>query len=142
MKEYLDLDHIEKVQEPSGDQVANPVCYYLLHHGVFRPDKTTTRLRVVFNASAPTTSGLSLNNHLLKGEEKEDVFKIMTRFQKYKYAFTAAIQKMFRQILIEPSQRDLLRIVWKNEEDEMPVTYRLKTDLRDRQCSLSCGENS
>ncbi|XP_023236884.1 uncharacterized protein LOC111635960 isoform X2 [Centruroides sculpturatus] len=115
------------MKEHSGDQVANPICYYLPHHGVFRPDKTTTKLRVVFNASAPTTSGLSLNDHLLKGEVKEDVFEIMTRFRKYKYAFTADIQKMFRQILIEPSQRDLLRIVWKNEEDEMPVTYRLKT---------------
>ncbi|XP_067122120.1 uncharacterized protein [Centruroides vittatus] len=127
MKEYLDLGHMERVQEPPADQTAYNICYYLPHHGVFRPDKTTTRLRVVFNASAPTTSGLSLNDHLLKGEVKEDVFEIMTRFRKYKYAFTADIQKMFRQILIEPSQRDLLRIVWKNEEEEMPVTYRLKT---------------
>ncbi|XP_067129376.1 uncharacterized protein [Centruroides vittatus] len=114
-------------KEPPADQTAYNICYYLPHHGVFRPNKTTTRLRVVFNASAPTTSGLSLNDHLLKGEVKEDVFEIMTRFRKYKYAFTGDIQKMFRQILIEPSQRDLLRIVWKNEEEEMSLTYRLKT---------------
>ncbi|XP_067141330.1 uncharacterized protein [Centruroides vittatus] len=124
MKEYLDLDHMERVQEPPADQTTYNICYYLPHHGVFRPDKTTTRLRVVFNASAPTTSGLSLNDHLLKGEVKEDVFEIMTRFRKHKYAFTADIQKMFRQIVIEPSQRDLLRIFWKNEEEEIPVTYK------------------
>ncbi|GFV75066.1 integrase catalytic domain-containing protein [Trichonephila clavipes] len=117
---------MEKVEEHSDETSANNI-YYLPHHGVFRPDKTTTKLRVVFNGSASTTSGLSLNDLLLKGEVKEDIFEIMTRFRTHKYAFTTDIQMMFRQILIDPAQRDLLRIMWKTGANEEPVIYRLKT---------------
>ncbi|GFV14016.1 integrase catalytic domain-containing protein [Trichonephila clavipes] len=66
--QYLDLGHMEKVEEHSDETSANNICYYLPHHGVFRPDKTTTKLRVVFNGSASTTSGLSLNDLLLKAQ--------------------------------------------------------------------------
>ncbi|GBN40502.1 hypothetical protein AVEN_492-1, partial [Araneus ventricosus] len=124
MQEYLDLDHMEKVNDVKS---ASPLCYYLPHHGVFRPEKTTTKLRVVFNASPPTTSGSSLNDHLLKGLVKEDIFEIMTRFRKHKFAFTTDIQKMYRQIHIDPAQRDLLRIIWKDREDTDPTEFRLKT---------------
>ncbi|KMQ82612.1 hypothetical protein RF55_22379, partial [Lasius niger] len=34
---------------------------------------------------------------------------------------------MYRQIIIEPGQRDLQRIVWKSNASEKPSTYRLKT---------------
>ncbi|GFW07346.1 integrase catalytic domain-containing protein [Trichonephila clavipes] len=51
----------------------------------------------------------------------------MTRFRTHKYAFTTDIQMMFRQILIDPAQRDLLRIMWKTGAYEEPVIYRLKT---------------
>ncbi|GFW65964.1 uncharacterized protein TNCV_587901 [Trichonephila clavipes] len=34
---------------------------------------------------------------------------------------------MFQQILIDPAQRDLLRIMWKTGANEEPVIYRLKT---------------
>ncbi|GFY59280.1 integrase catalytic domain-containing protein [Trichonephila inaurata madagascariensis] len=121
-----DLGHMEKVEEHPDEISANNICYYLPHHRIFRPDKTTTKLRVVFNGSA-STSGLSLNDLLLKGEVKEDIFEIMTRFRKHKYAFTTDIQMMFRQILIDPAQRDLLRIMWKTGANEEPVIYRLKT---------------
>ncbi|GFY61664.1 uncharacterized protein TNIN_392891 [Trichonephila inaurata madagascariensis] len=51
----------------------------------------------------------------------------MTRFRKHKYAFTTDIQMMFRQILIDPAQRYLLRVMWKTRANEEPVIYRLKT---------------
>ncbi|GFU45180.1 integrase catalytic domain-containing protein [Trichonephila clavipes] len=131
MQQYL--GHMEKVEEHSDETSANNICYYLSHHGVFRNDKTTIKLRVVFNGSTSTTSGLSLNDLLLKGEVKEDththahIFEIMTRFRTHKYAFTTDIQMMFRQIFIDPDQRDLLRIMRKIGVYEESVIYRLKT---------------
>ncbi|GFW06781.1 integrase catalytic domain-containing protein [Trichonephila clavipes] len=118
---------MEKVEEHFDETFANNICYYLPHHGVFRPDKTTTKLKVVFNGSASTTSGLSLNDLLLKGEVKEDIFEIMIRLSAHKYAFTTEIRMMLRQILNDPAQRDLLRIIWKTGAIEEPVIYRLKT---------------
>ena len=53
---------MELVEESESE-----ITYYMPHHGVYRPDKSSTRHRVVFNASPPTTSNLSLNDILLKG---------------------------------------------------------------------------
>ena len=40
--------------------------YYLPHHGVYRPDKKSTPLRVVFDPASPY-QGVSLNSLLHKG---------------------------------------------------------------------------
>ncbi|GFY22103.1 DUF1758 domain-containing protein [Trichonephila clavipes] len=72
MQQYLDLGQMEKMEEHFDETYAKNICYYLPHRGVFRPDKTTIKLRVVFNGSASITSGLSLNDLLLKGKVKED----------------------------------------------------------------------
>ncbi|GFY35997.1 integrase catalytic domain-containing protein [Trichonephila clavipes] len=75
------------------------------HHGVYRPEKSTTKMRTVFNASSPSTSGKSLNSIQFNGGlVQEDLFSIMVRFRKHKYAFTTDIEKMFRMINIHPEQ--------------------------------------
>lgn len=124
MQEYKSLDHMEIVKKSEIENVS----YYLPHHGVYRPDKSSTRLRVVFNASSPTSSGLSLNDILLKGKiPQQELFSIMLRFRTHRYAFTADIEKMYRMILIHPSQRDLLRILWKENINSPVQICRLKT---------------
>ncbi|GFX12457.1 integrase catalytic domain-containing protein [Trichonephila clavipes] len=123
LKEYEELGHLERVVE----SIEPPTHYYIPHHGVLRPEKLTTKLRIVFNGSSSTTTGISLNDILLKGEVKEDVFETISRFRRHKFAFTTDIQKMYRQILINPDQQDLQRIIWKHGLDAEILTYRLKT---------------
>ncbi|GFW22697.1 integrase catalytic domain-containing protein [Trichonephila clavipes] len=123
LKEYEELGHLERVVESSEP----PTHYYIPHHGVLRPEKLTTKLRIVFNGSSPTTTGISLNDILLKGKVKEDVFETISRFRRHKFAFTTDIQKMYRQILINPDQQDLQRIIWKHGLDAEILTFRLKT---------------
>ncbi|GFS49707.1 DUF1758 domain-containing protein [Trichonephila inaurata madagascariensis] len=59
MEEYLTLGHMELV--PKNDY-AKKEAYYLPHHAVLRDSSTTTKLRVVFDASAKSTTGDSLND--------------------------------------------------------------------------------
>jgi hypothetical protein len=40
---------------------------YIPHHAVIRESSSTTKLRVVFNASCKTRNGTSINDHLLVG---------------------------------------------------------------------------
>ncbi len=56
--EYFSLGHAEEV--PCAELGKRP--YYLPHHGVIKESSTTTKLRVVFDASAKTSNGLSLND--------------------------------------------------------------------------------
>ena len=61
VREYLDLGHAEKV--PSADLTSSHEHYYLPMHGVTKAS-STTKLRVVFDASAKTSNQLSLNDTL------------------------------------------------------------------------------
>ncbi|XP_053690841.1 uncharacterized protein LOC128739383 [Sabethes cyaneus] len=61
IQEYESLGHCKQVDERK-DLPAQRNCY-LPHHAVIRPDSTTTKCRVVFDASAkPSSSSLSLND--------------------------------------------------------------------------------
>ncbi|GFY63122.1 integrase catalytic domain-containing protein [Trichonephila inaurata madagascariensis] len=123
LEEYESLGHMPRIP----DKCYSPINYYLPHHGVLKSQNNSTKLRVVFDGSAPTTSGRSLNDILLSGRVQEDVFNIMLRFRKHKIVLTADIKQMFRQILIDPTQRNLLRILWKNKHWEKPIEYELNT---------------
>ncbi|XP_026744684.1 uncharacterized protein LOC113506021 [Trichoplusia ni] len=71
INEYIKLNHM-KPSCPASPSV--PECY-LPHHGVLREHSTTTKLRVVFNASQKTSTGFSLNNLLEKGPTYITIFK-------------------------------------------------------------------
>ncbi|XP_055936576.1 uncharacterized protein LOC129966191 [Argiope bruennichi] len=123
IEEYEALGHMERVMEDELPETN----YFLPHHGVYREGSTSTPLRVVFNASSPSSNGVSLNDLLCKGDVVEDIFELILRFRTHKFAFTFDIQKMFRQILVAPHQRDYLRILWFDENSHQEVTFRLKT---------------
>lgn len=97
MLEYQLLGHMTELSE---NDINNDDCiikYYLPHHGVIKESSSTTKLRVVFDASATTDTGVSLNNVLKVGPTiQRDLFSIITSFRKHNVAFTADIEKMYR----------------------------------------------
>lgn len=61
LNEYVDLGHAEQV--PKSDLLLHQSStYYLPVHGVTKETSTTTKLRAVFDASAKTSTGASLND--------------------------------------------------------------------------------
>ncbi|GFT00139.1 integrase catalytic domain-containing protein [Trichonephila clavipes] len=132
--EYLDMGHMEQLSDESEPTVS----YYMPHQGVLRPDSKSTPLRTVFDASCSTSTGESWNSILVNGGViQEDLFAILLRFRKNKIAFTSDIKKLFRMIFIDESQRDLLRIVWKESIDDSIKTYRMNRVVYD--VSDSCA---
>ncbi|XP_025264622.1 uncharacterized protein LOC112637994 [Camponotus floridanus] len=123
MEEYTDLKHMILVKTPLIKN--NPVCY-LPHHGVLRTSSTTTKLRVVFNGSQCTPAGDSLNNTLLVGANLlPTLADVLLRW--HRFVFIADIEKMYRQILVHPDDRDLQRILWKRQRTDDVQEYRLNT---------------
>lgn len=103
-------------------------AYFLPHHAVIRPDKITSKIRVVFDASAKTSSGISLNDTLKVGPVvQSDIFTILLQFRLYKYAFTSDCEKMYRQVLIDSSDRKFQNILWRDNPQAQLQAYQLNT---------------
>lgn len=125
MREYLEMNHMEEVV----DEVTIPerACY-LPHHAVVKSSSLTTKVRVVFDASARGTKGQSLNDILLCGPTvQDDVFAILSRFRKHQYVLMADVEKMYRQVKMDPEDCDLQRIVWRFSPSEELRSFRLLT---------------
>ncbi|XP_071577173.1 uncharacterized protein [Temnothorax nylanderi] len=127
LDEYLRLGHMAKI--PPEDSVVDVTKrYYIPHHAVVKDTSETTRLRVVFNASARTTTGTSLNEHLLIGPKPQrNLVVVILRWRQYRYVFTADIAKMYRQILVDPRDTDYQRILWRRSPSEPVEEYRMLT---------------
>lgn len=102
---------------PSGKPV-----YYIPHHGVRPPKKP----RVVFDASAKTSTGVSLNDIQLTGPRlQDDLVDLIMRFRMGKVAMTADVCKMFPQVRVAEEQWDLQRIFWREGKAQELKEYHL-----------------
>ena len=118
-----DLKHYDEViQEQLGKSIIEPVnieeqqavgkVHYLPHREVIRLDKDTTKLRVVYDASAKR-GGPSLNDCLYSGPPLTPmIFDVMARFGAHNVALTADIERAFLNVAIAPEHRDYLRFFW------------------------------
>ncbi|XP_011859361.1 PREDICTED: uncharacterized protein LOC105556858 [Vollenhovia emeryi] len=126
MQEYEDLGHMEVVALPDGAKSQN-TCY-LPHHGVLRSSSTTTKLRVVFNGSQLTRSGESLNSNLHIGVNLlPSLADVVMRWRWHRFAMITDVEKMFRQIIVHPDERDFQRILWRRDASENTYEFRLTT---------------
>ncbi|XP_072157493.1 uncharacterized protein [Bemisia tabaci] len=125
MHEYLELGHMSPVHSDQGE---NLPTYYIPHHCVFNESSLTTKCRVVFDASAPSSNGISLNSILHVGPKiQHDIFDLLIRFRRFAVAVTADVTKMYRQIKIDPEHRRLQRILWRFNENEPVQIFELNT---------------
>ena len=120
---YLDLGHAEPV--PTSEPPPQ-TTYYLPMHAVMKDSSTTTKLRVVFDGSAITSSGTSLNQSLLVGPTLQPTLNnILLKFRCYPIALNADISKMYREVLLHPSDKDLHRFVWGASPTDPLQDYRM-----------------
>ena len=125
INEFLNLGHMEVIPD---NELVRPHynCFYIPHHCVFKDSSTATKLRVFFDASAKTTSGISLNDKLMVGPTvQKDLFSILIRFRMHQVALSADIAKMYRQVELEEEDRDYHRILWKHQNSTEVRHYRM-----------------
>jgi hypothetical protein len=85
---------------PPSSSTTSP-NYFLPHHVVLKPESSSTKLRVVFDGSAKTSTGWSLNDVLkVNPTVQQDLIDIILRLRKYQYVFTADVGKMYRQVKV------------------------------------------
>lgn len=124
MTEYQLLGHMTPIKSCN----INFNNYFIPHHGILRENSTTTKLRVVFNASCPSTSNISFNDIQMVGPTvQDDLLSILLRFRQHKYILSADVEKMYRQIMVHPSDRCLQQILWRRSTREPIQAYELNT---------------
>lgn len=121
INEYIQLGQMHEV-----DSQEFPGGYYIPHHCVFKESSSTTKLRVVFDASAKDKDSRSLNQFLFKGPRLQaELIDILTKFRLYRFAFTGDIAKMYRQIFIHSDDCKYQLIVWRDNPSQPIRTYAI-----------------
>ncbi|XP_058798278.1 uncharacterized protein LOC131668263 [Phymastichus coffea] len=127
MEEYVRLGHMRLLTE-SEFQENRSTVYYVPHHGIWQRSDSGPKLRVVFNASRATSSGVSLKDTLHAGPKLlGHISTILTRWRRHRYVFCADVQKMFRQVLIDDRDIHLQHIVWSPTAGLPLQHYALRT---------------
>lgn len=125
------LEFMEKMLSRGHAEVApalshNQECWYLPLFGVYHPKKPT-KIRVVFDSSAPY-EGVSLNDVLLTGPDlNNSLVGVLMRFRKEQVAVTADVEHMFHCFVVKNSHRDFLRFLWykDNNMSSEIIEYRM-----------------
>ncbi|XP_017492994.1 PREDICTED: uncharacterized protein LOC108381095 [Rhagoletis zephyria] len=127
MQEYFDLGQISPVKSTEKQhsivnafhQPTNTSCV-LPHHAVFKEESTSTKLRIVFDASCKTSNGRSLNDLLCVGPPlQNELPAVILNWRMHKFVFTADIQKMYRCINMHPEDAQYQRILWRDQNREV-----------------------
>ncbi|XP_045765824.1 uncharacterized protein LOC123867687 [Maniola jurtina] len=125
INEYLHLGHMRAITK---DDMKKNEAVYLPHHAVIRNDKTTSKVRVVFNASSKNNLGVSLNDNLMIGPKlQSDLRHTVIRWRVHPIALVADIIKMYRQVRIAEEDTMFQRIVWRDSPETEIQDYELLT---------------
>ena len=123
--DFVESGHAEAVPE---EDVKNPKLHYFLpHRPVVKESSTTTRVRPVFDAGHPSTSGLSLNDTIRScPNNTPDLVNIVIRWKWYQFIAIADASKMYRMIVLDSSLRDLHRFLWRPSPEQPVRQFRMK----------------
>ena len=122
IKDQQEKGITERVDEKSKEGERK---HYIPHHAVFTPAKDTTKVRIVYDASAKTKkTNLSLNECLYRGPViLEDLCGLLLRFRMKRIGIIADIEKAFLQVALQRKERDVTRFLWLKDVVNNLVTY-------------------
>ena len=121
-KESLKQEYTKIVEDQLQDEIIERVpetatgnrIYYMPHKPVVRDSATTTKVRMVFDASArPDSSSSSINDRMYKGLAiQPHLWDILIRGRMSPYILLGDVQKAFLQIGIKSEDRDAFRFLF------------------------------
>jgi hypothetical protein len=118
---YIDQGYLTKIQNDFQDAHA----YHLPHRAVYRPDKETSKTRIVLDAGCKTTSGKSLNDLLFVGPIlQNNIVELLVNLRMFSTAITADIEKMYFQVKLSPNHHKYQRILFRFDPNSPIDVYQ------------------
>ena len=99
INQYLEKGYIRRLDPTEKSPLKK---WYLPHFPVIRPDQTTTKTRIVFDASAKF-EGVSLNDAIYQGPKlQRELTDVLIRFRRNPVALMCDIAEMYLRIEVAP----------------------------------------
>ena len=119
--QYLDKGYIRKV--PVSEKQPDSK-WYLPHFAILKPNKATTKIRIVFDASAKY-EGTSLNDMIYSGPKlQRELFDVLLRFRCHPIAIVCDIAEMYLRIQIPEADRAYHLFLWRGcDQSREPEEY-------------------
>ena len=114
LRKFLDRGAITKMSQEEIASYTGPVSY-VSHHGVHKPDSTTTPLRIVTNTSLKNGNcGMSPNECMQEGPNAlASLIEVLIGFRMHEVALHYDMTKAYQSIATGQTERHLRRIVWR-----------------------------
>ena len=119
---HLKKGYISKVQEKKNEK-----SWYLPHFAIVKPDRKTTKTRIVFDASAKC-NGISLNDAICQGPKlQRDLVYVLLRFR-FPVVLVCDIAEMYLRIGISPADRQFHKFLWRDlDQSKKPEVYQFNS---------------
>ncbi len=131
MEEYFERDGIfwacsRRTCTDLRIRQASDQVFFLPMHAFRKDSSTTTKLQIVFDASAKILNGMPLNDKLLVGPTVHtSLIDVLLRFWLHRVALIADVRKMYRAIKLVESDKDLHRFLWRRNPNDDIIDYRM-----------------
>ena len=127
-KAYNDVIHLEKGYISKVREKKDEKSWCLPHFPIIRPDRETTKTRIVFDASAKF-NGISLNDAICQGPKlQRELVDVLLRFRRFPVALVCDIAEMYLRIGISPADRQFHRFLWRDlDQSRRPDVYQFNS---------------
>ena len=141
------VDYVRNLPQSQQDMLRqNPIQNYIPWSSVWKDNSISTPCRIVFNASMPTGSQISLNDILAKGRNNMNkLVEVFIRWRSHPFAFHTDIQKMYNAVQLFEEDWCLQRYIWQNQLDPKCIPeekiiktliYGVKSSGNQAECGL------
>ena len=111
IEQYINKVYVKRIPQ----QAESTSKWYLPHFPILRPDKDTTKTRIVFDASAKYDGvTVSLNDAIYQGPKlQRNLFDVLLRFRRQPVAVVCDIAEMYLRIGIAVKDKPYHRFLWR-----------------------------
>ena len=125
INQYLEKGYIRRLYRTEKSPLKK---WYLPHFPVVRPDRTTTKTRIVFDASAKFEA-VSLNDAIYQGPKfQRELTDVLLRFRRNPVALMCDIAEMYFRIEVALKDRPYQRFLWRTlNQESAPNEYDVQS---------------